>query len=535
MRRTTSSASLDLAAKSQLNGLVGAPDDPDGRWLCGPLLPTCAGLLSFPHGPQDTPPYLRLAPRFGLAYRLGESTVIRGGYGVSFVPQSVEQGTAIGVNYSTAPTQTSQTGQVVQPGGTSTPTFFLTDPFQTGIPAPPGNAQGAATMLGRSPTVVESVRHSSYVQLWNFTIQRLLPGRMVVDLAYVGSHGVRLPLAGLNLNEIPPAFVDFARANYKSARDVNGAAAASVSDFFTQQVRNPFYGIITDPVSTLSARTVQRQYLLRPYPQYIDPTLYRPLVGQTKYNAAQVVLRKTYNNGLSMSASFAWSKSFDLGGTGNNANAGGSTLQDIYDLKSGYSLSAFDVPKRFTAIFSYDLPFGRNLGRFAKRLAGGWQVSGNTLWQSGTPVIITAPTFLNYAAVRADRVPGVAAGIPRDRMQQNIRDGGFAFNVNAFAAPGQYMFGTAARTYDDVRRDSYKNVSLSALKNMSFKEGRLKAQLRGEFLNAFNMVVFGTPGTDVTNRDLIQNGVTIRQGTFGRVTTQGNLPRTIQLVLRVTF
>ena len=70
---------------------------------------------------------------------------------------------------------------------------------------------------------------------------------------------------------------------------------------------------------------------------------------------------------------------------------------------------------------------------------------------------------------------------------------------------------------------------------MAFKDGRIKAQLRGEFLNAFNMVVFGTPGVDSSNRDVVQNGVLVRSGTFGHVTGQGNLPRTVQLVMRVTF
>ncbi len=526
--------SFDLNASSPLNGKVGAPTDPSVLAL-NPSFTNLRGLLSFPHGPQSGSNYNRFAPRAGFAYRLNDNTVVRGGYGISYVPQSVEQSTAIGVNFTTSPAQTSQTGQVVQPGGTGSPTYFLNDPFPTGIPSPPGNSQGALTMIGRSPTVAASERPTAYMQMWNFSIQRLLPGRIMLDLTYVGSHGIRLPLASMNLNEIPPSMVDYARANFRQARDVNGAAPASVTEFFTQQVQNPFFGVITDTGSVLSTRTVQRQYLLRPYPQYDNPSLYRPLAGQSKYTAGQLSVRKTYARGLSLMSSFAWSRAFDLGGTGNNASAGGSALQDIYNLKAGYGLSAFDVPFRFTALFSYDLPFAKKSGRLVKALAGGWQVSGNTLWQSGTPLVITAPTFLNYATVRADRNSSIAAQFPVSQLQQNIRNDTFAFNVDAFTQPATLFFGTAARTYNDVRRDNYKNVSLSSLKNVSFHDGKIKAQLRGEYLNVFNMVVFGTPGTDVSNRDLVQNGTLIRKGTFGRVTGQGNLPRTIQLVLRVTF
>ncbi|MGI9035219.1 MAG: hypothetical protein ACR2GD_04165, partial [Pyrinomonadaceae bacterium] len=77
--------------------------------------------------------------------------------------------------------------------------------------------------------------------------------------------------------------------------------------------------------------------------------------------------------------------------------------------------------------------------------------------------------------------------------------------------------------YNDIRRDNYKNVDLSIIKNFDFNEGRQKFQVRGEFLNAFNWVVFGTPGTQVGS------------STFGIITTQGNRTRIIQLVGRFTF
>jgi len=120
-------------------------------------------------------------------------------------------------------------------------------------------------------------------------------------------------------------------------------------------------------------------------------------------------------------------------------------------------------------------------------------------------------------------------------MHENIRNGGFAFNPNAYAQPADFTLGNAARTYGDTRRDTYTSVNLGLLKNFSFKDGRHKFQLRGEFLNAFNMVAFGTPGTDVSNRDVVQSGVVVRRGTFARVTTQGNQPRIVQLVLRYSF
>ena len=112
-----------------------------------------------------------------------------------------------------------------------------------------------------------------------------------------------------------------------------------------------------------------------------------------------------------------------------------------------------------------------------------------------------------------------------DNLGERVREGLSIFDSTAFSQPSDVLFefGNAARTYNDIRRDNYKNVDLSIIKNVVFGEGRQKLQLRAEFLNAFNWVVFGTPGTQLGSN------------TFGIITTQGNRPRIIQLVGRFTF
>lgn len=535
--------SFDLAAQSHLNGRVPMPGDAILQAL-RPNFTDLRGLLFFPNGPNTRTNFNRFAPRLGFAYRLNDKTTLRGGYGISFVPQGLANSGALGVNFTTTSAQsTDSSGQVVPAGQAAAPTFFLTDPFRGSLRTPPGRSLGPDTLIGQNPGLVDPNRRTFYIQMYNFVIQRLLPAKFVLDVAYVGAHGVRLPFPQYNLNQLPPAFLDYGRLNYRTARDVNGAAATSVATFFSQQVANPFYGVITDPNSALASRTVRRDQLLKPFPQYNDPNLAVPLVGASKYNALQVSMRKTYSNGLSAMASYSFSKLIDIACSGNSAVAcGGTRLEDIYNPASDYTISDIDVPHRFTASFSYDLPvgqtkrFGRQWGGMANKLMGGYQISGSVLYQSGTPITVTAPSFgLAYGARRADRVPGVSAKIPGDEMRANIRTGRFAFDPDAYAQPADYTLGSAARNSSDTRRDTYKNVNLSLLKNFSFRDGRQKVQLRGEFLNALNMVVFGTPGRDVSNRDLVQNGVVVRRGTFARVTTQGNQPRIIQLVLRYSL
>ena len=124
---------------------------------------------------------------------------------------------------------------------------------------------------------------------------------------------------------------------------------------------------------------------------------------------------------------------------------------------------------------------------------------------------------------RSGRVAGSIAGYDVGTAEQNARAGLPWFNTAAYTVPPAYVIGTAARNYGDLRRDNYRNVNLSMARNFVMGE-RWKAQLRAEFINALNQVVFGTPGRDVTT-----------PATFGIITTQGNTPRTVQLVLRITF
>jgi hypothetical protein len=520
-------SSFDPDADSHLKGRVAAPADPIVRAL-RPDFADLRGLIEFPDGPQTDYPKKRFAPRVGLAYRLGEKTVLRGGYGVFFVPYSVEQTSAIGNVFTVNVSQSFNSNQVRQPGGAAAPTVFLSDPYPNGIPAAPGASLGPDTLIGVNPTLVETFRKNAYIQQWNFVISRQLARNLVLDVAYAGNHGVRLPYRTLNINQIPGEYLDYARANFASARDVNGVAAPNVSEFFNQQVANPFFGLITDPASPLRTATVSRGQLLKRYPQYNNPTIFNGHFGASKFNSLQVKLEKRFSQGLAANVNYVWSKTIDIGRNGNNNSGAATSIEDAFDLAGEYGISSFDVPHRFVASFSYELPFGqgryfgKNWRGLWQALAGGWQTSGKVTIQAGTPIAVVANNFgLSFATRRANRLPGDAEF---DDARQRARNGETWFDTTRFAQPADFVLGNAARNYADVRRDGYRNVELSVLKNFYFKEGRHKIQFRGEFINAFNQVVFGTPGANVGD-----------PANFGMITTQGNQPRVIQLALRYTF
>jgi hypothetical protein len=172
------------------------------------------------------------------------------------------------------------------------------------------------------------------------------------------------------------------------------------------------------------------------------------------------------------------------------------------------------------------MPFFKGTkSRAAQILAKGWQLSGTYIWQQGTPLTITTSSGISggFAVRRPDRVADSQAAYDLSAARQNAENGTPWFNTSAFVNPPEYRMGNAGRTYNDVRRDNYRNLNLSVARNFPIRE-RLRGQFRAEFLNALNQVIFGTPGSDVAT-----------PSTFGLITTQGNTPRSIQAVMRFTF
>lgn len=464
----------------------------------------------------------RFAPRIGLAYQFNEKTVVRAGYALFYLPTSVENLGSIGFNYTIS-------GPQPDP---RIPQNVVSNPFPSGVPAIIGKSQGALSLLGQGITAVEDRIAGAYNQMWNLAVQRQLTKSILFQAAYVGAKGVNLPINNFNLNQLDPVHQQL------------GNTALN------QQVANPFQGIITDPLSNLSRATVVRSQLLRPFPQYTSVGYSRPVVGMgdSSYNALQVSLQKRFTGGLSFLFNYTWSKSLDIGGTGNGiAFTDPTPIQNIYNIRDEWSLSTSDVPHVVKLSGVYELPFGKrkkffgNAPRLADLAIGGWQLSGFGWWQSGTPLSLVANNFLGIgnATMRASARSGVDPRYSQSIARDNVRASGVWFNTAAFfnpndeitACPGApagddrskcFVFGNMSRTTGSVRRDRYINLDLSLFKRFAVTE-RVKFELRLESFNTFNYVVFGTPVTNVNNPQ------------FGRVTTQLNSPRRIQLAGRITF
>jgi hypothetical protein len=171
------------------------------------------------------------------------------------------------------------------------------------------------------------------------------------------------------------------------------------------------------------------------------------------------------------------------------------------------------------------MPFGkgRAIGsgwsRPANMLLGGWQVNGFTNYQSGTPLNIAASNTANLfnPVTRANNngKSGKLTGDIHDRLNRY-------FDPSVFSQPAPFTFGNLSRRVADIRAPGIQNWDLSLFKEFGVTE-KIKAQLRGEFLNAFNTVRFSEPNTTVTSTS------------FGVISTQANSPRQIQFALKLLW
>ncbi|HXN21815.1 MAG TPA: carboxypeptidase regulatory-like domain-containing protein [Candidatus Dormibacteraeota bacterium] len=459
----------------------------------------------------------RFAPRIGLAYKIGEKNTIRAGYGIFYLPISLENLGSVGFNYTIDSNQPDP----------RIPQVLLSNPFPSGIPPIIGKSQGALSLIGQGVTAVPGQITSSYNQLWNIAIQRQVGRDWLAEIAYVGSHGVHLPINSFNLSQLDP-----------SMQSLGNTA-------LNKSVNNPFFGIITDPLSPLSKKTVVQSQLLKPFPQYTSITYSRPLAnfGKSSYNSMQIKLQKRFSNGLALLTHYTWSKDLDTGGVGSGiAFFDATPIQNIYNIADERSLSGQDVPHRFVFTATYELPIGRgkmigaDLPRALDVLIGGWQINGVYTKQSGTPLSIIAANRLGIgnARMRASVRPGVDPHFDVAAARNNVRQGANWFNTAAFYNPNdvpsipgqdvskQFVLGNVSRTLGSVRRDRYHNMDFSLFKGFQLSE-QIRFQLRLEAFNFFNTVVFGTPETNVNSSQ------------FGKITGQANTPRKVQVALRINF
>jgi hypothetical protein len=466
--------------------------------------------------PYDTYPR-QFGPRFGWAYQLLPHTVVRGGYGIFWIPAAITEVTGD----TRAPAWSLSTQVVASIDGGLTPYNTLDNPYPSGILNPPGGAAGLNTLVGANAAANQRNFRSGYMQQWNFDIQQEVARDMVLEAAYTGSSGVGLPAQWASqMNQLADPLLS------------QGAA-------LQQQVTNPFYGQVqTGP---LSLPTVQRGQLLRPYPQFLTLYVEGMPIGHSTYHSAQISFRKRFSSSL---VSLGYTISKGIGNTESRSDwleggAQGSSMgfTDNNNRRLDRSLQVADTPQRLVVSYTLEAPFGpgkrylTNLGP-AGRLVSGWEINGVYIAQIGTPVAVSAVTNLTGAFNDVTDVYGSYSSNARPNNNgQSASLSGSAqsrlnqwFNTSVFSQPAPFTYGSAPRTLPDTRMHGITNLDFGLFKNNKFgPDGRYNIQFRGEFFNIANHVRFGVPG------------LAFGASNFGVISSQLNNPRQIQMALKFLF
>jgi hypothetical protein len=450
-----------------------------------------------------SPTASKMGPRFGFAYKLDSKTVLRGGYGIFWAPQFAIGSpiATVGYNQTTSPSASVDNN--------NTPALSLTNPFTAGILQPAGNSLGTSTGIGQSFSLVDPTAKSPYVQQYSLDIQRELPGGVASEFGFVGSKSTHLTTttASINLNALYPQLL-------------------SLGSALTQSVANPFYGHGGSGV--VGTANVQNSQLLLPYPTYSSISELFDDNNKARYYSMVAKVQKRFSHGMSLLSTLTWSRNWDEagGGPGNTLNSGSKGPQNPYNMAAEYAFSNIDTPLRWSSAITYELPVGKNksLLRNARAplnyVVGGWVVNAVTVYQTGFPLQISQATNFNSAFGYASQRPNATGVSPATSgsLEQRLNN---YINPAAFASAPQFTFGNVGRTID-MRGPGQANWDLSVFKNVAIRE-TVKAQFRCEALNAMNTPLFYGPN------------VSFGSSTFGKITSQANFSRQLQMALRFSF
>ena len=454
--------------------------------------------------------YKQFGPRFGFAYAASQKMVVRGGYGINFSPP-------IGDGFSWPYTQ-GFNGQnpIVQRTGR-----FLQDPsYNWDSPYP----AFTRTLPNTDPTLLNGinipyyspeVQKLPYVQNWNFGIQYELGWETRVEANYVGNKGTRLN--------------DVKYANFLNQVDpVN----LRLGDALVEDISA--HPEIAKPYPTFTGTVAQA---LRPFPQYQNVTTHRTNNGYSTYHSMQLTFTKRSNHGLSFLTSYTFSKSL---ATTDTAGPGDYTYnaQNIYNIASDYSVTAFHSPHDLKVTWIYDLPFGKQ-GKWMRSgigntILGGWSASMIHRYQTGAPISVNTSNYDTLSLFNRNLRPDVILPPEQQTLGSfsdvDVTRGTPYLNPAAFKTPELTSkrvpthMGTAPRFLPNTRGFSRYGEDFSFIKktDLGFREGAF-FEIRIDAINIFNRIGLGAPITDVGNAN------------FGRVFSKAGTPRTMQIGGRISF
>jgi hypothetical protein len=422
--------------------------------------------------------YKNWAPRLGIAYRLDDKTVIRSGFGISYTPFSDN---TYAYNY---PVRANNFYTNVGDGYAATllPSGQAAT-FQSGFPLPvpisiPSNgiinAGANSTLLSQSEFIINQNFKNPSVITWNVAIQRSLPMKVTLDVAYVGLKGVDT-VYNYNMN---------------NPNTLGGGTAS-------------------EPLDQLFGKTASAT-------EYWAG-------ASSSYNALQVKVDR-HSATFNVTTSFSYQRAMDF-----QQDDDGAPLWTYIGFNRNYARADFDRHFAYVQSYVYSLPYGPGRSQLhgpVNYLVGGWQISGILTLESGTPIedIAASGSSLNTPGEQqtANQVGPVS-------YPKGINVGNPWFSTTSFTQPTGVAFGNTGRNLFSGPGLFILNASL--FKNVRIRE-RYNIEVRGEAFNITNTPEFSNPQNSITSSTYGYVTGTLGSGTGVNGTGGG---RALQLGVKVTF
>ncbi len=492
--RLTSRLTLNLGLRwdyespiTEQGNQVNGGFDPNALALVCPACPASGlpqnlnGGLTFADGAFYSRDGNNVGPRAGLTYSITPKTILRGGYGLTYLDSSTDRGTSTGFTRSTP--------YVASLDSNRTPANRLSNPYPNGMLQPAGASQGTATALGTGISYDIHDRRIPQFHQWSVGVQQELFWRSVLEVAYVGSAtrmiGVNRPINNLSADQI-----------------------ALGDAYLDALVPNPFIGLVPDGGARNTAATIQRRELLRPYPQFVGITERLVPIGTLDYQAIQLTWDKRMTNGIQFQVNYTGSRNVEAVSV---LNQGEGLYREVSNTHRPHFV-------RFTG--GWTLPEFETHGKAMRWVLGGWQINASTFLRSGVTVgmpdnvdLIGDPRLENPTKARwfntcTLTTAGLRQGCASDSEQP-------AFKIR----PNNALDTTGARLEGVYSSDPFI-LDLSFFKTFRFSQ-RMSFQTRVEMFNITNAVQWPGPNTTVTST------------AFGTVAeTQSNDPRFVQIAFR---
>jgi hypothetical protein len=457
--------------------------------------------------------YDNVAPRIGFAYSARPSTVIRGGYGLSFFPGNyTSNGDLKNPPFTSIYTPACQSTIAVQIeqqqnkfAGQNPDCATIGAPGALSgteaIPVPPITPQPVPalnTITGLSFVAEATNFKSALIQQFNLQVEEQV-GANVITIGYVGNIGQHLPESISNINQPAPF--------------------------------NP----LNNPTNTLQNRPLFNQL------PNLGNISYLATEGISNYSALQLAFQRRFTKGLAFDANYTWAKAMsDIVGFSEQGDQGWATANpnEIHQIE--YGKSEDDIQNRFALSVNYELQYGKEFTGIKKAFVFGWQTNMIAIWQTGKPFTVVnsgigadSPEglgFNNRATPQNNSGGGMGADRPNQIAQAETSSHPLSrfFNTAAFAPQPLGTVGNTQR--NSLFGPNFRHVDLSLFKTFPIKE-QLNVQFRVEAFNISN-----TPNFFMGNKNDTTN-VQFGTSAFGTIsqTDPNYVPRQYQFALKVQF